>query len=77
MRKYLEPASMWAMILGIIFLCQPWIQFLHDYSVTLMLIGLVGFNVAAHMAPTEPKIDEDDTGPASLNQTVGEGRGHG
>lgn len=76
MRKYLEPGSMWAMILGIIFLCQPWIQLLHDYSVTLMLIGLIGFNVAAHMSPA-PKVDEDDTGAVSMKQTVGEGRGHG
>ena len=40
-----EPGSMWLMILGIIFLCQPWVQVLHDYSVTLMLIGLIGIVV--------------------------------
>ena len=77
MRAYLEPAAMWAMILGIVFLCQPWVQILHDYSVTLMLIGLIGFNIAAHMAAPQRKIDEDDTGPISLSTTVGEGRGHG
>jgi hypothetical protein len=76
-QKYLEPGSMWLMILGIIFLCQPWVQLLHAYSVTIMLIGLIGFNVAAHVPPPEQKIDEDDTGPVSLSQTIGEGRGHG
>jgi hypothetical protein len=76
-QRYLEPGSMWLMILGIIFLCQPWVPFLHAYSVTVMLIGLVGFNIAAHVPPPERKIDEDDTGPVSLSQTIGEGRGHG
>ncbi|HQZ13990.1 MAG TPA: hypothetical protein PK286_13990 [Devosia sp.] len=67
-QKYLEPVSMWLMILGIIFLCQPWIEVLHVYSVTIMLIGLIGFNVAAHVAPPEPKAE------ASAEQSGG---GHG
>ena len=76
-QKYLEPGSMWLMILGIVFLCQPWVPLLHAYSVTIMLIGLIGFNIAAHIPPPIQKIDEDDTGPVSLSQTIGEGRGHG
>ena len=76
-QKYLEPGSMWLMILGIVFLCQPWIPILHAYSVTVMLIGLIGFNIAAHVPPPIQRIDEDDTGPVSLSQTIGEGRGHG
>jgi hypothetical protein len=36
-QKFLEPGSMWLMILGIIFLCQPWVEILHQYSVTIML----------------------------------------
>jgi hypothetical protein len=66
-QKFLEPGSMTLMILGIIFLCQPWIEVLHQYSVTIMLIGLIGFNVAVHIpAPEKKVIDEDDTGSASL-----------
>ena len=67
-QKFLEPGSMTLMILGIIFLCQPWIEVLHQYSVTVMLIGLIGFNVAVHIpAPEKKVIDEDDTGPVSLH----------
>jgi hypothetical protein len=62
---------------GIVFLCQPWIEVLHEYSVTIMLIGLIGFNVAVHIPPPEPLIDEDDTGPVSLSHAVKSGGGHG
>lgn len=72
-QKFLEPISMWLMIGGIVFLCQPWIEVLHAYSVTIMLIGLIGFNVAAHIAPPEQKLDGDETGP----QTARSGGGHG
>lgn len=67
-QKFLEPGSMILMILGIIFLCQPWIEVLHQYSVTVMLIGLIGFNVAVHIpAPEKKVIDEDEAGPVSLH----------
>ena len=49
--KYLEPASIWIMILGIAALCQPWSEFLHRYGVTIILIGFVGFNVFARIKP--------------------------
>ncbi len=71
--KLLEPGSMWLMILGIIFLCQPWIAFLHAWSVLVMLIGLIGFNVSVHIPPPEQKVDEDDTGPVSVSQAVSMG----
>lgn len=67
-QKFLEPGSMTLMILGIIFLCQPWIELLHQYSVTIMLIGLIGFNVAVHIpAPEKQVIDEDETGSVSVH----------
>lgn len=67
-QKFLEPGSMTLMILGIIFLCQPWIEVLHQYSVTVMLIGLIGFNVAVHIpAPEKKVIDEDEAGSVSLH----------
>ena len=34
-----------AMLLGIVFLCQPWSEFLHRYSILTIIVGLVGFNV--------------------------------
>ena len=71
-QKFLEPGSMTLMILGIIFLCQPWIEVRHQYSVTVMLIGLIGFNVAVHIpAPEKKTIDEDDTGPVSAHMHGG------
>ncbi len=63
-QRFLEPGSQWLMILGIIFLCQPWVEILHQYSVTIMLIGLIGFNFAVHIPPPETTvIDEDETAP--------------
>ncbi|MBP6777684.1 MAG: hypothetical protein KA151_10570 [Piscinibacter sp.] len=41
----LETASMAAMLLGIVFLCQPWSEFLHRYSILTIIVGLVAFNV--------------------------------
>ena len=31
------------MVLGIIFLCQPWVEFLHRYGLTVIIVGLVTF----------------------------------
>jgi len=53
--KYLEPGSIWLMVIGVISLCQPWIQLLHTYSVAITLLGLIGFNIAAHIAPPDKK----------------------
>ena len=76
-QKYFGPGSMITMVAGILFLCQPWVQFLHAWSVLVMLIGLIAFNISVHIPPQVQKIDEDDTGPVSVSNTVGEGRGHG
>ncbi len=38
------------MMLGIVALCQPWSLWLHSYSVLLILIGLVAFNVFSRIA---------------------------
>ena len=76
-QKILEPLAIAFSIGGIIFLCQPWIQVLHAWSVLIMLIGLIAFNVSVHIPPPVQKIDEDDTGPVSLSETVKEGHGHG
>ena len=49
--RVLEPASMFLMIFGIVALCQPWIEVLHRYGVTITLIGLVGFSVFSKIRP--------------------------
>jgi hypothetical protein len=72
--RILEPGSMLLMLLGITALCQPWVQWVHQYSVLVMLVGLIGFNFAVHIPPPDgPKVDEDDTGPVSVSEAV---RGH-
>jgi hypothetical protein len=50
-QKYLEPASQWIMGIGVVMLCQPWVEILYSYSVTVILIGLVGFNVFSKIKP--------------------------
>lgn len=57
--RVLEPLSMYIMIFGILALCQPWIEVLHRYGVTITLVGLVGFIVFSHIKPI-PKEDRDD-----------------
>lgn len=70
--RVIEPGSMLLMLAGMLFLCQPWVEFLHQWSVLVMLIGLIGFNVAVHIPPPDgPKIDEDDTGAVSVSAAVG------
>ncbi len=39
------------MILGIVLLCQPWNLFLHRYSLTIIIIGLVTFMVTNWVGP--------------------------
>ena len=76
-QKVLEPGSMSLMILGIVFLCQPWVLWLHEWSVLVMILGIVGFNFAVHIPPPEKStIDEDDTGPVSVSAAV-KGGHHG
>jgi hypothetical protein len=53
--KYFEPASIWIMVLGIIALCQPINLTLHSYGVTIILIGLVGFNIFSKIKPLPSK----------------------
>ena len=49
--RILEPLSMFTMVFGIVALCQPWIEVLHRYGVTITLIGLVGFSVFSKIKP--------------------------
>jgi hypothetical protein len=47
---------MWLMVVGIIALCQPWVQILNVYGVTITLVGLVGFSIFSKIKP----LPEDD-----------------
>jgi hypothetical protein len=49
--RQLESASMALMMLGIVALCQPWVEFLHRYSILVIIIGLLAFNVFSRIAP--------------------------
>jgi len=49
--RYLEPASIWTMILGIVALCQPLNLTLHSYGVAIILLGLVGFTIFSKIKP--------------------------
>ena len=51
--RILEPGSQWVMVAGVCFLCQPWVEVLHSWSVLVMLIGLIGFNITSKIAPEE------------------------
>ena len=49
--RYFEPASIWIMVLGIVALCQPLSLTLHSYGVTIILVGLLGFNIFSKIKP--------------------------
>jgi hypothetical protein len=54
MRRYarkLEMLSMLVMIFGVIALCQPWNLFLHSYGATIILVGLILFNIFSRIGP--------------------------
>ncbi len=70
--RFLEPGSIAFSVIGILFLCQPWVMFLHGWSVLVMLIGLISFNISVHIPPPEGavRVDEDDTGPVSISAAV-------
>lgn len=74
-KRFLEPGTMLVMILGILFLCQPWVAFLHQWSVLVMLIGLIGFLVAVHIPAPEPERYEDDEVATPHDVLRGKGNG--
>jgi hypothetical protein len=77
-KKYVEPIAQWAMIFGIVALCQPWIKWLHEWSVTITLVGLIVFIVSIHIPPPKrARTDEDDAGPVAVSQVVKGGSGRG
>ena len=57
--KWFETIAQWTMIGGVIFLCQPWIEVLHRYGLTIIILGLVGFLITSHVPP-EPEAAEEE-----------------
>jgi len=57
--KYYEPFSQWLMIFGLVALCQPWIEPLHRFGLTITIVGLVAFIVTSHIPP-EPEAEEEE-----------------
>jgi hypothetical protein len=60
-QKFLERAAIGFMVVGILCLCQPWIGLVHAWSVLIMLIGLIGFNIAAHLPVPPAKTSVEQT----------------
>ena len=58
--RQLESASMALMMFGIVALCQPWIEVLHRYSILLIILGLLAFNVFS-------RIEQAPAGDAAEN----------
>ncbi len=58
----LERISLITMIAGLLFTCQPFFQVLFTWSVCVMLIGLVGYNVFARIESAEVPQDMVATG---------------
>ncbi|MGA8480116.1 MAG: hypothetical protein WB696_19300 [Chthoniobacterales bacterium] len=51
--RKLELVSMLVMIFGVIALCQPWNLFLHSYGATIILLGLILFNIFSRIGPAK------------------------
>ncbi|HEY0791151.1 MAG TPA: hypothetical protein VGD78_08810 [Chthoniobacterales bacterium] len=52
--RKLEHFSMSLMVFGVVSLCQPWIDLLHRYSVLMILVGLILFNVFSRLRSPAP-----------------------
>jgi hypothetical protein len=44
-QRWLIPGAQTLMILGIIALCQPWVEPLHRYGMTIIIAGLISFMI--------------------------------
>ncbi len=60
--KVFEPVSQGWMILGIVALCQPWVEPLHRYGVTIILVGLITFMLTNWFGKTDAQRREETEG---------------
>jgi hypothetical protein len=60
--RRLEQFSMFLMVFGVIALCQPWNLELHSYGATIILAGLILFNIFSRIKSppekAEPKLTQ-------------------
>ena len=73
-QRFLAPAAQSLMIFGIVSLCQPWSLLLHQYGVTLTLIGLIAFLVTSKIAPDpepEESFVDESLDALELNENAG------
>jgi hypothetical protein len=49
-RRFIVPLAIFLMLFGFFSLCQPWSEWLHRYSVTMTLAGLIAFSAFARFA---------------------------
>lgn len=54
-QRWLIPVAQTVMILGIVALCQPWVEVLHRYGMTIIIAGLVSFMITTKIPPPEAK----------------------
>ena len=48
------------MMFGIVALCQPWVEVLHRYSILVIIIGLLAFNIFSRIEPAPAAGPMDD-----------------
>jgi len=48
------------MVLGIVFLCQPWVEFLHRYGLTVIIVGLVTFMFTGWFGKPDTRTPDTD-----------------
>jgi hypothetical protein len=57
-QRWLIPLAQTVMIFGIIALCQPWVEVLHRYGMTITILGLVSFMITTKIPAPRPGGDE-------------------
>lgn len=70
---YVQPAAEIVMVLGIVALCQPWVEVLHRYGLTVTIAGLVLFMITGWVGsePNPQGIGARATEPGAPPQGVG------
>ena len=54
-QRRLIPLAQTVMIFGIVALCQPWVEVLHRYGMTIIIVGLVSFMITTKIPAPEAK----------------------
>jgi len=59
------------MVLGIVFLCQPWVEFLHRYGLTVIIAGLLTFMFTGWFGSAEVIDDDKNNGVLDVSDSHG------